>query len=341
MSFESIIGNSLLTFTLIPFFASLLTELGFNKKRIMFATIGSLFLGMFASTIGFGSLISYLLKLGKKNLLKERLIIFGITALVLVVSLILKNAKDVDLEKMDFTYEEKTKKSIGLLIILFISFIISIIGFYNFSEYLGINIFKNISESLSNIAILNGISKFGSWGTKDLAALLLFDSFIISIFYRIKFSELMDAFKIGAKSMFKVSIYATLSGLIFIYCYQSEVGYNWIDTVVNSIYNSSGEYLALKTALVSPLYNALFNNHLFLASNITAIIASISSNKASLALSGLAVQLMSGFWNLILPTSYILIAGLVYYNISYFSWLKYIWKILIVLFLIAGIIILA
>ena len=341
MIFESLIGNSLLTFTLIPFIASFLTELEFNKKRVMLATIGSLFLGMFASLTGFGSLINFLLELNKKNLFGERILIFVITCVILIVSLVLKNNKDFEFEKLDFKYEESSKKATSLIAIVVLFFIITIIGIYNFSDFLGIKIFSNISNAISKISILNGINNLGSWGTKDLAAILLFTILIISIFYKIKFSELVEGFKNGAKPMLKVSFYATLTGLIFIYYYNSTNGYNLIETIANSIYNSSADYLSLKTAIVTPIYSFLLNNSLFLANNITSIITSISTNKTTLASSGLALQLMTGISSLIVPTSYILVAGLAYFDISYGSWLKYIWKILVVLILIAGIIILA
>lgn len=341
MSFESIVGNSILTFVLIPFFASLLTELGFNKKRVMLATVGSLIMGSFASLTGFGGLVNYLLELSKKSLLKVRLIIFFIMAIVMAVTLILKNREKADDEKMTFNYEDGSKKGIGLLIICIIFIFIAVIGMYSFKDYLGIKVFANLSEKLAKVKLLNGITTFGSWGVKDLAGLMIFTTLLIAIFYRIKLNDLVEAFKEGAKPMFKVSFYATLAGVIFMYYYNSSNGYNFIDTIVNSIYSSSNEYLSLKTALATPIYTILLNNPLFLANNVTSIIAALSTNKATLASAGLSLQLMTGISNLIVPTSYILMAGLAYFDISYGKWLKYIWKFLIVVILIAGIIILA
>lgn len=143
MSFESIVGNSILTFVLIPFFASLLTELGFNKKRVMLATVGSLIMGSFASLTGFGGLVNHLLELSKKSLLKVRLIIFFIMAIVMAVTLILKNREKADDEKMTFNYEDGSKKGIGLLIICIIFIFIAVIGMYSFKDYLGIKVFAN------------------------------------------------------------------------------------------------------------------------------------------------------------------------------------------------------
>ncbi len=340
--FESIIGNNLLTFVLIPFFVSVLTELGFNKKRVMLATIGSLILGSFASTIGYGGLINYLFELNKKELLKVRLIILAVTFILMIVTLLIKNKNDKDEEKMEIAYEEGSKKGIGLTIIFIIFMLISIIGVYNFADFLGIKVFSNFSTNvLSKISILNGITALGSWGTREIAGMIIFTIFVTSIFYRIKFSSLIEGFKDGAKSMIKPSIYATLSGIIFMYYYNSSEGYNFIDTIVNFIYSSSGEYLKLKTAVATPIYLFLFNNQLFLTNNVAGIVSILSSNKTSIAASGLSLQLMSGVFNLIIPTSYVLMAGLAYFNISYGKWFKYIWKLLLVLIIISGIIIMA
>ena len=341
MTFESLIGNSVLTFTLIPFFTSLLTELGFNKKRVMFATVGALILGSFASLTGFGSLINYLLEINKKSLLKIRLIIFLITSIIMIVTLLLKNSKDLEQEKMEFNYDESSKKGLGLIIIFVIFVLISILGLYNFSDFLGIKVFTDIGNKISKIKVLNGVLPLGTWGTKDLAGLMLFATFVIGIFYRIKLGDLIDSFKNGAKSMTRVSLYATLSGLIFMYYYNSSTGYNFIDTIINNIYSSSNEYLSFKTAIATPIYTILLNNPLFLVNNVASILVALSSNAKTLASAGLALQLMSGVSNLIIPTSYILMAGLAYFDVSYGKWFKYIWKILLVLILITGIIVLA
>ena len=341
MAFESIVGNSILTFILIPFFASLLTELDFNKRRVMLATVGALILGSFASLTGLGSLINYLLEVNKKSLLSVRLILFFVASIIMIVTLIIKARRDTYDEKMEFNYEEGTKKGLGLAIIFIVFMLIAIIGVYDFNDYLGIKLFANLSEKLANIKILNGIATLGSWGVKDIAGLILFTITVIAIFYRIKFNDLVDAVKDGAKPMVKVSFYATLAGLIFMYYYNSETGYNFIDKIVNSIYSSSSEYLALKTTFATPIYTFILNNSLFLSNNVAAILVSLSTNKLTLASAGLSLQLMVGISNLIIPTSYILIAGLAYYDITYGTWFKYIWKILVVLILIAGIIITA
>lgn len=341
MAFESIIGSNMLTFCLIPFFASILTELGFTKRRVMFATIGALLMGSFASLTGFGCLVNYLLEISKSSLFLARIIIFVITAVIMIVSLIIKENHDSDIEKLEFKYEEGSKKGICLTIICVITMIIAIIGTYDFSSFLGIKVFANLSEKIANVKLLNGFTTLGTWGVKELSGLMLFATLVISVFYRIKPGELVEAFTDGAKKMIPVSIYATLAGIIFMYYYNSETGYNFVDTIANYVYSSSNEYLAFKTAIVTPIYTIMLNNPLFLANNVTAIIASLSTNKATLASAGLSLQLLSGVSNLIVPTSYILMAGLAYFDISYGKWFKYIWKVLIVLVLISGIIILA
>ena len=338
MLFESIFGVTILTFTLIPFFTSFLAELGFSKKISMFATIGSLILGSFASITGLGGLINYALDLERKNLFKIRIIIFFITFIIMTVFLIIKSRKD-DSEKMEIVYEESRKKGIGLIIIMVLFTLVALIGMYNFADYLGIKIFANLSEKIANIKILNGIPTLGSWVVKDFAGLILFTILVITIFYRIKFNDLVESFISGSKKMLKVSFYATLSGLIFMYYYNSTTGYTFIETIVNYIYSSSGKYLAIKTMLATPIYMFLLNNSMFLANNVASILANLETSKTILMSSGLTLQLIMGLWSLIIPVNYILIAGLAYYDISYGKWFKYIWSILIILIILSGIII--
>lgn len=340
MAFESLIGSSILTFIFVPFFALVLNEFDFRKSDIMFATIGSLLLGSFASTLGFNQFLNSLAGTGRKSLLLAHGILFVVTFIALVVTLLLKIRKNKEEEKIEFNYVEGDKKGILLMIILVIATLVGVIGVYNFKDYLGISVFSNFYNSIAKINVFNGMSALGAWSTKDIAALLLIVTLIISILYRIKFKDVVTSFGNGAKRMFKVSIFATLTSMVFMYYYNSETGYNAIDPIINFIYSSSGNYLGVKTALATPIYMILLNNPLFLASNVTSIITALTEVKSTVISSLFAFQLSNGISSLIIPTSYILIAGLTLFKISYFKWLKYIWKLLLVLVLISGIIIL-
>ena len=351
LCFESIIGNSILTFVLVPFFASILTEIGINKYKIMLSTIGSILLATFASLTGYATIINYLLGINSLALIKVRLMLLIVMMIVLVVTLYMKNRDRIktkeDLKMTEETLDilkptDESKKSvIPLVIIMILALGLAIIGVYSWQESLGIEVFTNFSNKvLANISLFNGFSALGSWGTKELSALILIVILIIKIIYRIKFNELVEAFKEYARPMIKVAIYTTLCSVIFMFYYNSSQGYNFIDTLIYKIYGNSSDYLVLKTALATPVNSFLLNNQIFLANSIANIVKMISSNTSTLASVGLALQMTSGITSLILPTSFILIAGLSYFDIPYLKWLKYIWKTILVLILVAGIIVL-
>lgn len=349
--FEAIVGVSTLSFVLVPFFASILYEIGINKYKVMLATIGSIILATFGSVIGYATIINYLLGINSLSLVKVRALLLVISIIVLVISLYfksrnrVKSKKDLEMleEKSDILRptEESKKSSIPLLIIMVLALFISILGMYNWKESLGIEAIGNFSANiLDKISFLNGFSSLGSWGTKELAAVILIVTLITSIIYRIKFNDVIDAFKNGAKPMFKVAIYSTLCSLIFMVYYNSEQGYNFIDTIIYKIFGNSSDYLVLKTAIATPVSSFLLNNSIFLANSIANLVKTISENTSTLANAGLALQMTSSIASLVLPTSFILIAGLSYFDIPYLKWLKYIWKVVLVLVLITGIIVL-
>ncbi len=349
--FESIVGVSTLSFVLVPFFANILYEIGINKYKIMLATIASIILATFGSLIGYATIINYLLGINSLSLVKVRLVLLVIIIIVMVVSLYMKNRDRIknksDLDTIEECIDplkptnENKKSFIPLVIILIISLMTAILGMYNWTESLEIEKIGNFSSKvLEKISILNGFSTLGTWGTKELAALILIVSLVTGIIYRIKLSDMVEAFKEGAKPMLKVAFYSTICSLIFMYYYNSEQGYNFIDTIIFKIYDSSSDYLVLKTAIATPISSFLLNNSIFLANGIANIVKTLSTNTSTLAFAGLALQMTSSIASLVLPTSFILIAGLSYFDIPYLKWIKYIWKTVLVLILITGIIVL-
>ncbi len=352
LAFESVMGSSMLAFTLVPFFATILYGLGYSKNKTMMATVGSIIIATFASTLGLASITNYLLDLGKSDLLGIKIMLFVITAVVMIVGLLLTEKKHIktldDYEEsikkpLDVSTPIKEKKGSTILFMIIIIFfgLLLIIGTYNWEQCLGISMFANFSTNvLSKISILNGFSPLGGWGTKELAAIILIVTIIISLVYRIKIKDMIEAFKDGAKPMLKVSFYVTLCSVFLAYYYTSETGYNFIDTIVNNIYNSSSEYLALKTAASTPIAGIMLNQPMFLVNSISTLIKSLTTNTATLGMAGLSLQMSLGVSMLFLPTSTMLIAGLAYFDIPYLKWLRYAYKYILIFFLIMGIIVL-
>ena len=123
------------------------------------------------------------------------------------------------------------------------------------------------------------------------------------------------------------------------YYYNSQNGYNFIDTLVYKIFGGSNDSLVFKTAFATPVENVLLNNPIFLANSLTTYLKTLSTNSSTLASAALAMQMTTGLAMMVLPTSYILIAGLSYFEIDYSKWLKFIAKIFLVLILVTGIIV--
>lgn len=349
--FEAMVGIPTLSFVLVPFFSTILSELGISKYKTMLATVGSIILATFGSVIGYATIINYLLGINSLSLVKVRLILLVIAIIVMLVSLYLKNRDRIknkdDVKSLEEVIDPlkpilETKKSfVPLIAIMIFSLMLAVLGMYNWSESLGIELVGNFSTKVLNkISLLNGFGTLGTWGTKELAALIVITSLITALIYRIKLNDIIDAFKEGAKPMLKVAFYSTICSLIFMYYYNSEQGYNFIDTIIFKIYDSSNDYLVLKTAIATPISNFLLNNSIFLANGISNITKTLSTNTSTLSFVGLTIQMTSSVASLVLPTSFILIAGLSYFDIPYLKWLKYIWKIILVLILIIGIIVL-
>ena len=99
-------------------------------------------------------------------------------------------------------------------------------------------------------------------------------------------------------------------------------------------------YASSRSSLDEELDCSIFSAlAIFLANSLTTYLKTLSTNSSTLASAALAMQMTTGLAMMVLPTSYILIAGLSYFEIDYSKWLKFIAKIFLVLILVTGIIV--
>lgn len=182
---SSVIGLNSVIFILMPFFATILLKLGFNKVPTLAATVGGLLIGQIGSTLGsdmwgytnviFGSIST---EMSMFTLILVRLVLLVVvTALYCLI--ISKSVKEVKTEVKEETkktkkaskekqaeikeevkvdiplYEKKeSKKDIFPLVIIFvIMFAILIVGTYKWVYTFNIDVFTTIHEQITEFEI--------------------------------------------------------------------------------------------------------------------------------------------------------------------------------------------
>lgn len=334
-------------FITVPFLVAILLKQGFNKISAFAATVGSILVGTIGTTYGvINAQIKYYFELSSSYELCTKIILLVMVTFLLIMYVIKKGIpKEENKKTKQKTKNEEiplyqningTRKSLPLIIISVVMLLVSILFMYNWRISFGIKTFDNLYKSIHEFSI-NGYTLFGniigsSQGIGyitiyDLVIIIAVASLILGFTYRIKFSELFEAFINGSKEMIKPAIYATLSCILYAFIYYNGSG-NFVNTIVNSLSQNNAAALMSKSAILSLFYNDFTNLIGYNASLFT------SYDSTLLPTVGIVLQSVYGFVMLLAPTSVYLIGGLAFLNISYKEWFKYIWKYLLAILLV-------
>ena len=355
VTLSSLTGLNLLLFIMVPMFATIILLQGSSKFSAMLSTIGSILIGNLVSTYGFNiaGYITYFTD-DINNSIIYRIILF-----VLVVGLLLftviKSSKIKEKNKTEeiILYEKldsktKTKKSSApLLIILGLMIIVSFIGMINWSEVFKIDLFSDIYKNVTEFKIagyplfgnlIGAMYEMGKWTNYELSLMIVIAIILIGLVYKIKFKDLVESAKNGAKVMLPVAFYALLVNVVFLVMNTTSTGYTIFPTIVNYLFNLVDGFNVIIFGIVSFIGGILYNDFPYFLNSIYDPVTKLYSD--SIPVMGIISQTVHGLVQFIAPTSILLIAGLNYFDISYTDWLKKTYKfILLTLVIVIAIIV--
>lgn len=237
----------------------------------------------------------------------------------------------------------KERSIVPLIIILALMMIAAIIGMYNWYYSFGINFFNDLYDNIMGVKIgdfaifenlFSGISQMGYWGNTEFCILMIIAASLIAWIYHLSVNDFVESFIAGIKKMLPTAIYAGLASVILYVLYQAS--YNGTGTLVDTMFAKTfgltDDFNVVTTAIAS-LYGSFFYNDLYyLLSSMSVYISSFDASTLSIA--GFLIQSVYAVGMLIFPTSVLLIAGLSFFDVSYKQWFKYIWKFVLLIFLI-------
>ena len=174
------------------------------------------------------------------------------------------------------------------------------------------------------------------WWFPELSALFLIAGIIIGIFYRLKEEKLVDSFLFGAKDLLGVAFIIGISRGITVIMNDGMI----TDTILywgESALAGSGKsvFLALMYLIFLPLSILIPSTSglATLALPILAPLADFAGVGRDLVIT--AFQSASGLINLLTPTSAVVMGGLAIGRVGYNRWLKFVWKLALILFAIS------
>lgn len=371
----SISGFNIALFIIVPFFVAVIMSLGYDKLTALLATVGSIIVGNIGSTYGFeisGYLnLYYGLKVHGDIITK---VIF-LAILILITILFVtqhaklqkvaapkkkatkkakkdtKEEKPIAAVKLDIplyeVVENKKKKSVVPLAIVFVlTFVVLIVGLYNFKYAFNIDLFEDLYTSVTTFKVadfpifqylMGSMNPFGAWNLGEIGFVLVVACFLIGWLYSLKMKEILGAMKDGMKEMVWVAVIAIIANIImYLVLPSSSTGMhsNIYITMSDFILGLTKGFNWLTAGLSAFLGSFFYNDFKYLIDATSATMATMNTNAATYPALALLYQAIHGIVMLVAPVSLMLMAGLAYLKVSFKEWFLYIWKFLLQLLII-------
>ncbi len=348
----SFAGLQLALLMLFPFVISLVLMMGYNKSAAVAITAGSVAVGLMGTTFAYNTtqILQQYLSVELIDLIwaKIILLVLGIVLLSLFVFKFGKKESTKKCEdKEDFIPEEvksKERKRVWpLVVILDLILLVTILGFISWNGAFEITLFDDVTTAVTEFELfgfpifgklLGAVQAFGYWTLVDLITLMLIAIVILKFVYKIKWDEVFDGFAKGAKK-------ALLPALLVVLIYTCLVltTYDPYQLVIYKFILGLTKGFNIFTTGLVILISSIFNGDpLYAFYSVLPYFVSVVTDTNNYQLVALIFQAIYGIVTLVAPTSIPLMLTLAYTKVPYGSWLKYIWKLLVALLVVAFII---
>ena len=370
---SSLTGISIPLFIFVPFVVSIILLLGYDKLVAMASTIGSILVGFiggifvtfrdpnsyysvyyttFEEFVGADKFSNWIFQLV--------LLILGVALLIFYVN---RHIKNVEKKKVKYDLSDnsdvlitevkgnyKDIKTWPLIVIFALIAILLILGLLPFASLFNLSIFNDFHTWLTGLkigefAVFNSIisanfTAFGEWaslGTYTMAMIMLaIFAIIIKFIYHIKFNDLIDDFVSGVKKMVPIAALVTLAYAVLVCSYNN----GFTETLINNITDAVGGFNIVVDALITMVGSLLHTDLYYAAAGVFTPLITAITDESVYQLLALTFQSFYGLTMLIGPTSILLIIGLRYLDIPYTTWIKFIWRFVLGLFLIIFVVLL-
>ena len=350
-------------FIFFPLIISILLAMGYDKETVILATFGSVLIGTIGSTIGYNTsgVISDLLSLKVADgfYFKLALLLLSYVALLLFLSKAKRTkVTEENLEKEDLYIGEKTtnKYSATPIIIVFcLLFVLLVLGCTNWTNTFNVNFFANIHEKVTTFSpklpyfhvtttgiekgteeiaifgkIFGDVAAFGKWFYSEMTIMCVLAALLIARLYKIKAFESMAE---GAKKMLRPALLVLMTYVV-IYFTGNQMFYPTLAKVLLGLTN---KFSVVISSIAMAIASVLHVDILYVANYAVPQMAEKATDTTLLSLLS---QSIYGVTMFVAPTSAVLAFGLSYLGVSYKSWIKRVWKLVLVLLAITMIILL-
>lgn len=277
----------------------------------------------------------------------------GIPTILSIAEFITVLTEKADKERMiPATSSRRNNVLFGTSLVLFTLFVIgSIIPWESLIE--NCSLFSDINAWLNNIKIgdyaifgniigvpmvidqttggANGtISVFGTFTMTDVAILLFILTLIIGVINKTKVNDFISTVTGATKKVLPISLTAMLISVVLIIMVTTGINV----TIANAILKLTKGFNVATATLATMIGSVLTADFYYLISTVGMVFSATITNQDYYGVIAFIMQSVYNLMMIIAPTSVGLIIGLYYLDIPYNKWFKFIWKLLLILFVI-------
>lgn len=233
------------------------------------------------------------------------------------------------------------KKSILPISIIFgIMFVLFVLAFIPWGENgFGVKLFDDITKGYQEMKIFGfplfakvfgTINAFGNWTITDMFLPMALVTALLMFIYKVSFDDAFEGFKKGVKRAL-----APAGIVILLYTILVLVTYHPFQTTVyKTILGMTKGFNIVTTAIVAILAGLFNSDPVYSFQSVVPYYASVINSVKNYDICAVIFQSMYGLTMLIAPTSLVLMGILSYLEVSYKTWFKNIWKLVVELFII-------
>lgn len=356
--------NVLLIF--VPFVIAIILLLGYDKLVAISSTIVSMLVGFMGGLyVTFRDSSNYYgysattfegltgISLSSTVWAKLAILVFGTALLIFFINRYMNNVKDkkvkYELNESDAVVATEVKgdykeiRTWPMIVIFAIIFVILVLGYLPWNTLFGITCFDSFNEWLlglkigeftifSNI-ISNNMTAFGNWASLGsymsiIITLILF-TLLIKFIYKVKFNDVIDNFVSGSKKMVPMIFLVILSYAILVSTYN----HGFIANIINWVSDTKLGINVVTTSLITMLGTLLHSDLYYTIAGVYSNIIATITDESLMPLYAVTFQSVYGLTSIVAPTSFLVIFALKYFDVPYTTWIKYIWRFVLMLFL--------
>lgn len=356
--------NVLLIF--VPFVIAIILLLGYDKLVAISSTIVSMLVGFMGGLyVTFRDPSNYYgysattfegltgISLSSTVWAKLAILVFGTALLIFFINRYMKNVKNkkvkYELNESDAVVATEVKgdykeiKTWPMIVIFAIIFVILVLGYLPWNTLFGITCFDSFNEwllglKIGNFAIFsniisNNMYAFGNWASLGsymsiIITLILF-TLLIKFVYRVKFDEVINDFISGSKKMVPMVFLVILSYAILVSTYN----HGFVANIINWVSDTKLGINVVTTSLITMLGTLLHSDLYYTAAGVYSNIIAAVTDESLMSTYAVTFQSVYGLTSIVAPTSFLVIFALKYFDVPYTTWFKYIWRFVLMLFL--------